>query len=131
VVEDLSGVTVDDEDLFGVNYRLRKAQKLKLKQQVTEDFSQCCGSGMIIPDPDFSSIPDPKTAPKEEGKIFFLSYHFFVVSSVADPDPGSGIECFLTPGSGIGFFRIPDPGSRIPDLGSRIPDPKTIFLRAF
>jgi hypothetical protein len=35
VVEDLSGVTVDDEDLFGVNYRLRKAQKLKLKQQVT------------------------------------------------------------------------------------------------
>ena len=34
MVEDLSGVTVDDEDLFGVNYRLRKAQKLKLKQQV-------------------------------------------------------------------------------------------------
>jgi hypothetical protein len=30
----------------------------------------------------------------------------------------------LDPGSGIGFFRIPDPGSRIPD-------PKTIFLRAF
>ncbi len=28
------------------------------------------------------------------------------------------------PGSEIGFFRIPDPGSRIPD-------PKTIFLRAF
>jgi hypothetical protein len=41
--------------------------------------------------------------------------------SVADPDPGSG--AFLTPGSGIGFFRIPD-------LGSRIPDPKAIFLRA-
>ncbi len=34
-------------------------------------------------------------------------------SSVADPDPGSG--AFLTPGSGIGFFRIqgvPDPGSQ-------------------
>jgi hypothetical protein len=28
-------------------------------------------------------------------------------NSVADPDPGSGT--FLTPGSGIGFFRIPDP----------------------
>jgi hypothetical protein len=27
-------------------------------------------------------------------------------------DPGSG--AFLTPGSGIGFFRIPDLGSRIP-----------------
>jgi hypothetical protein len=35
--------------------------------------------------------------------------------SVADPDPGSG--AFLTPGSGIGFFQIPDP--------------KLIFLRAW
>jgi hypothetical protein len=42
-----------------------------------------------------------------------------VITSVADPDPGSGIGCFLTPGSGIldpgsgkGFFRIPDPGSQ-------------------
>ncbi len=32
-------------------------------------------------------------------------------SSVADPDPGS--SAFLTPGSGIGFFRIPGLGSRI------------------
>jgi hypothetical protein len=32
-------------------------------------------------------------------------------NSVADPDPGSG--AFLTPGSGIGFFRIPDLGSQI------------------
>ncbi len=31
--------------------------------------------------------------------------------SVVDPDPGSG--AFLTPGSGEGFFRIPDLGSRI------------------
>ncbi len=44
---------------------------------------------------------------------------------------GSGIRDWVLfdpwirdPGSGIGFFRIPD-------LGSRIPDPKTIFLRAF
>jgi hypothetical protein len=29
--------------------------------------------------------------------------------SVADPDPGSG--AFSTPGSGIGFIRIPDLGS--------------------
>ena len=42
-----------------------------------------------------------------------------VAGSVADPDPGSGIWCFLTMGSGIGFFQslelgwIPnlDPGS--------------------
>jgi hypothetical protein len=37
VVEDLSGVTVDDEDIFGVNLRLKKAQKLKLKQQVKRE----------------------------------------------------------------------------------------------
>jgi hypothetical protein len=41
---------------------------------------------------------------------------FSAVNSVADPDPGS--DAFLTPGPGsgigIGFFRIPDLGSRIP-----------------
>ncbi len=40
--------------------------------------------------------------------------------SVADPDPGSGIGAFLTPGSGIRNRFIPDPGSRISDPGSRI-----------
>ncbi len=34
----------------------------------------------------------------------------------------------LDPGSGIGFFRISDPGSRIPDPWFRIPDPEPIFL---
>jgi hypothetical protein len=34
--------------------------------------------------------------------------------SVADPDPGSGAFLTHKPGSGIGFFRIPDLGSRIP-----------------
>ncbi len=34
--------------------------------------------------------------------------------SVADPDPGSGIGCFLTPGSGIRNRFFPDPGSQIP-----------------
>ncbi len=33
--------------------------------------------------------------------------------SVADPDPGSGIGCFLTPGSGIRNRFFPDPGSGI------------------
>ncbi len=37
-------------------------------------------------------------------------------ASVADPDPGSGIGCFLSPGSGIRNRFIPDPGSRIPNL---------------
>jgi hypothetical protein len=34
-------------------------------------------------------------------------------TSVADP--GSGAFLTLDPGSGIGFFRIPDLGSRIPN----------------
>jgi hypothetical protein len=32
----------------------------------------------------------------------------FLLRSVADPDPGSG--AFLTPGSGMGKVRDPDPG---------------------
>jgi hypothetical protein len=59
--------------------------------------------------------------------VFRLAYaepaqKLFPLTSVADPDPGSG--AFLTPGSGIRNRFIPDPGSRIPDPGSRIPDPK-------
>jgi hypothetical protein len=42
--------------------------------------------------------------------------------SVADPDPGSGIGAFLTPGSGIRDPEYVYSGSRIPDLGSRIPN---------
>jgi hypothetical protein len=47
-----------------------------------------------------------------------------VGNSVADPDPGCGIRCLFDPwirdtGSGIGFFRIPDPESRISDPGSQ------------
>ncbi len=38
-----------------------------------------------------------------------------LVHSVADPDPGSGIGAFLTPGSGIRNRFIPDPGSRFPN----------------
>jgi hypothetical protein len=39
---------------------------------------QWCGSGMFIPDPDFdpSQIPDKTTAPKEEGKKFFVATNF-------------------------------------------------------
>jgi hypothetical protein len=46
--------------------------------------------------------------------VWIRIYGSMPVTSVADPDPGFG--AFLTPGSGIGFFRIPDP--------------KPIFLRA-
>jgi hypothetical protein len=45
-------------------------------------YTQCCGSG-IIPDSDFypSQIPDPTTAPKEEGEIFFV-LPFFVARDI-------------------------------------------------
>jgi hypothetical protein len=42
---------------------------------------------------------------KRSQKRFTTRVHQLI--SVADPDPGSGT--FLPPGSGIGFFRIPDP----------------------
>jgi hypothetical protein len=56
-------------------------------------------------------------------QAFFIPAH-----SVADPDPGSGIRCLLTPGSGIR-----DPGwveSQHPDPGSEIRDdqPVSYFL---
>jgi hypothetical protein len=40
-------------------------------------------------------------------------------TSVADPDPGSGV--FLTPGPGSGIRKgfFPDPGYRIPGPGSQ------------
>jgi len=38
----------------------------------------------------------------------------YVLSNVVDPDPGSA--AFLTPGSGISFFRILDHGSRISNI---------------
>jgi hypothetical protein len=47
----------------------------------------------------------------------FILKSIDIFTSIADPDPGSGIRCLfdpLDPGSGIGFFRIPDLGSRIP-----------------
>jgi hypothetical protein len=47
---------------------------------------------------------------------------FWPFSSVEDPDPGS--DAFLTPGSGIGFFRISDPGSQTHIFESFV----TIFL---
>ncbi len=51
-------------------------------------------------------------------KYLTTIFHIFllVFTSVADPDPGSGAFLPLDPGSGIGFFRFPDP--------------KPIFLRA-
>ena len=71
------------------------------------------------------------------GETFLRNFKFYaktltklhdltVFSSVADPDPGSGIRDWglfdpwiRDPRSGIGLFRIPDPGSRIPDPGSQ------------
>jgi hypothetical protein len=78
VVEDLSGVTVDDEDLFGVNYRLRKAQKLKLKQQVTiVSLGSVAGPGCLSRILIFYPSQIQKTAPKEEGENIFFCRSIF------------------------------------------------------
>jgi hypothetical protein len=99
--------------------------------------NHCCGSGIFILDSDFLSIPNirywipdfgyripdsgsriqKKTTMKEKGVYMGLG-------SVEDPDPGSGIGCFLTPGSGIwGWVKNQDPGS-----GINIPDPQHCLL---
>jgi hypothetical protein len=48
-----------------------------------DSFSQCYGSGMFIPDPDFYPfrIPDPKTATKERGEKKLLVKPFFVATN--------------------------------------------------
>jgi hypothetical protein len=60
---------------------LKKSSSLRLKYQ-------CCGSGMLIPDPDFLPIPDlgsrnpdPKTATKERGEKKFVVITFHVASN--------------------------------------------------
>ncbi len=81
-----------------------------------------------MPDPDpYKMNTDPQSW------LYYVTLRYGMIGyvSVADPDPGSGIRCLFDPwirdpGSGIGFFRIPDPGSRI-----CIPDPKPIYLRAY
>jgi hypothetical protein len=66
---------------------------------------------------------------KKNSQKFIFGYIRSVPVSVADPDPGSGIRCLFDPwirdpGSGMGFFRIPDPGSQDHILKSFL----TIFL---
>ncbi len=56
--------------------------------------------------------PEPQLVKKSEPEPWNLNYYVFDclhLTSVADPDPGSG--ALFTPGSEIGLFRISDPGS--------------------
>ncbi len=72
------------------------------------------GSNLVVLAGPVCSVPAP-----ESGSEYFAEsesnpdpdpYQSFFIS-VADP----GSVAFLTPRSGIGFFRIPDLGSRIPN----------------
>ncbi len=51
-----------------------------------------------------------------------------LLSSVADPDPGSGAFLTLDPDPGSGIRNRFFSGSQIPDLGSRIPTPYFLEL---
>jgi hypothetical protein len=48
-------------------------------------------------------------------KKYLGGYDELYKSVISHPDPGYGAFLSLDPGSGIGFFRIPDLGSRIPN----------------
>ncbi len=91
---------------------------------------QCCGSGIFIPDSNFS-ITDPQ-GQKDSGsriRIRIKEFKFLtpkiILSSrnrIRDVHPGSWSWIFTHPGPGIQMSKrhqIPDPGSRIPD-----PDPQ-------
>jgi hypothetical protein len=54
------------------------------QNKMLREENQCCGSGMLIPDPDFcpSRIPDPKTATKEKGEKKFVVLPFFVATNI-------------------------------------------------
>jgi hypothetical protein len=87
-------------------------------------FQQCCGTGMLIPDPGarfFSipdpnfSVPDPGFAPKNLNiltqKIVYKLLEIWSGLFIRDPDPDPGswsrISWFFIPGSKM--HRIPDP----------------------
>ncbi len=63
-----------------------------------------------------AGVEDTSTLPNSDTQKDLLMYHRYRQCC------GSGIQCFLTPGSGIRNRFFPDPGSRIPD-------PKPILLR--
>ena len=75
------------------------------------------GGQPLHPHPLVRLLPQQETVSRESGQE--NGNVSFLLASVADPDPGSGIGAFLTPGSGIRNRFIPDPGSRIPDPGSK------------
>ncbi len=64
---------------------------------------------MFIDSGQFPCIPN---ADPDPGELISA-----VLCSVADADTGSGAFLTPDPGSGIGFFRIPDLGSRNPNIG--------------
>ena len=64
--------------------RVWRRRKIFLPTQAAVNNLRCCGSGMLIPDPDFcpSRIPDPKTATKDRGRIKFVVVPFFVATNI-------------------------------------------------
>jgi hypothetical protein len=92
---------------------------------------QCCGSGMIIPDPNFS-IPDPgskrdqvattsSTSSANDSRTFANKKKLSFVSSVADPGCLSRIRIFPS------RMGQKDSGSRIPQRIKYF-QPKKLFL---
>ncbi len=82
---------------------------------------------MFIPDPDFLSIPDPTTAPKEEGKNFF-GLHRHCRHSRPPPAYAVGEEFFLIISHPVFFVvetGVPDPDPFVRGTGTD-PDPSII-----
>jgi hypothetical protein len=79
-------------------------------------FNQCCGSGIFIPDPNFS-IPNPGSKrflipdPHQHQRInVFLTKKLFLSSRKYGPGCSPRIQI---PDPDLDFIPIPDPGSRV------------------
>jgi hypothetical protein len=56
---------------------------VQMVESCCEKFNQCCGSGMFIPDPDFSLIPDPGSRiqkPQQKRRVKKICCHTFFCS---------------------------------------------------
>ena len=98
--------------------------------RIPNTYDQCCGSGMLIPDPTFfhpgselshPRSPDPGSSsknlsiltPKKAKKWFLSSKKYDPGCSSRIPDPDADFLPSRIPDPGVKKHPIPDPGSRI------------------
>ncbi len=111
--------------LFQRKKVIRKSQKVPGNQGFSYYFSLMIegsrsGSAPLTNGSGSGSVPltnrsEPLTNGSESATLLIILVTFIAVLRIRIRDPGLGPFWPLDPGSGIGLFRISDPGSRIPN----------------